>query len=105
MTIPLWLDIGGLRVVHACWDASQMEVLRPVLSATGALTVDALRAGTAAGSAVHDAIEVVLKGPEIRLGSGGAFCDPDVLCVGAAPRRPGPVGNLVEPLAPETRPL
>ncbi len=21
MTLPLWLDLGGLRVVHACWDA------------------------------------------------------------------------------------
>ena len=26
-TFPMWLDLGGLRVVHACWDESSFEVL------------------------------------------------------------------------------
>ena len=26
-TIPLWLDLGGLRVVHACWHPASMAVL------------------------------------------------------------------------------
>src|SRR5262245_49109162 len=26
-TMPLWLDLDGLRVVHACWDPANMAVL------------------------------------------------------------------------------
>ena len=26
-TIPIWLDLGGLRVVHACWDVPSIEHL------------------------------------------------------------------------------
>ena len=25
-TLPIWLDLEGLRVVHACWDASSIEL-------------------------------------------------------------------------------
>jgi len=30
-TLPLWLDLGGLRMVHACWHQESMDVLRPLL--------------------------------------------------------------------------
>jgi hypothetical protein len=30
-TLPLWVDLGGLRVVHACWHEASMEILRPLL--------------------------------------------------------------------------
>ena len=28
-TLPLWLDLGGLRVVHACWHQPSMDRLLP----------------------------------------------------------------------------
>jgi hypothetical protein len=28
MTRPMWLDLGGLRIVHACWAAEAIEGLR-----------------------------------------------------------------------------
>ena len=27
-TQPLWLDLGGLRVVHACWHDDSIDVVR-----------------------------------------------------------------------------
>jgi hypothetical protein len=70
-TLPLWLelDLDGarLRVVHACWSAEQIAVLAPLLSATGTLTVDAVQATARKDSAEHNALEVVLKGPEVNL--------------------------------------
>ena len=33
MGLPLWLDLPGLRVVHACWHDGYMDKLRPRLSA------------------------------------------------------------------------
>ena len=27
MTLPLWLDLPGIRVVHACWHADYMKTL------------------------------------------------------------------------------
>ena len=29
-TLPLWLDLGGVRVVHACWHEPSMRVVRAV---------------------------------------------------------------------------
>jgi hypothetical protein len=26
-TLPLWLDLGGIRVVHACWHQASIELL------------------------------------------------------------------------------
>jgi hypothetical protein len=35
-TIPMWLDLGGLRVVHACWHEPSMRKLEPHLTRTAA---------------------------------------------------------------------
>ena len=29
MTLPLWLDLDAIRVVHACWHPQSMQVLEP----------------------------------------------------------------------------
>ena len=68
-TLPLWLDLGGVRVVHACWDPASMAVL-----GDGALTEELVAAPE--GSAPYEAIEVVLKGPEIHMG-GAEYYDND----------------------------
>ncbi len=28
MTLPMWLEIDGIRVVHACWDTNSFELLK-----------------------------------------------------------------------------
>jgi diadenosine tetraphosphatase ApaH/serine/threonine PP2A family protein phosphatase len=29
--LPLWLELGGLRVVHACWHGASLAALRGIL--------------------------------------------------------------------------
>ena len=67
MTLPLWLDLGGIRVIHACWHEGSMT---NVLAATGSdrlSTVDHIVEATTRGSDLYEAVEVLLKGPEISL--------------------------------------
>lgn len=76
-SLPLWLDLDGLRVVHACWNHAAMDVLTPWLSADGSITYALMVEGSRKGSAEYEAIEIVLKGPEIELPEGVAYCDKD----------------------------
>ena len=68
--IPLWLDLGGLRVVHACWSASDITHLETVLDDGPdghTLNDQAVIDGTTRGHRTYDAIENVLKGPEVDM--------------------------------------
>jgi len=68
-TVPLWLDLAGVRVVHACWDPVSMARL-----GGPTLTDEMITAPT--GSPLYDALEIVLKGPEIPL-DGRCYRDKD----------------------------
>ncbi|MFP3901927.1 MAG: metallophosphoesterase [Acidimicrobiia bacterium] len=68
-TLPMWLDLGGLRIVHACWHPASMDVL-----GDGTLTREIVSAEK--GDPLDEAVEVVLKGPEIHMG-GHAYIDKD----------------------------
>ena len=68
MEIPLWLDLGGIRVVHACWNKEQMDALDPLLGEDDELTVEAVVRMSRKGSPEYDAVETLLKGPEIDMG-------------------------------------
>jgi hypothetical protein len=74
-TLPLWLDLPGLRVVHACWHEASMQVLRPVLGLDQTLTDAAIVSGSRPGHPVFQALEVVCKGPEVALPPGTVFKD------------------------------
>ena len=67
MTIPLWLDLGGLRVVHACWSEPDMSALSGFVGAGSVLTEDLVVMGSEKDSAPYVAIERLLKGPEISM--------------------------------------
>jgi hypothetical protein len=73
--LPLWLDLPGLRVVHACWHQDSMDVLRPLLGRDQTLTDEAVLLGSRKGHPVYEAIEVVCKGPEVPLPPGISFED------------------------------
>ena len=74
-TLPLWLDLGGVRVVHACWHEESMNVLRPLLGPGQTLTAEAIHQGSLEGHPVFEALEVVCKGPEVPLPAGVSFTD------------------------------
>ena len=67
MTIPMWLDLDGVRVVHACWSAEHIDHLGTVSGPGNTLTEQTVIEATTKGAATYDAIETVLKGPEIDL--------------------------------------
>ena len=65
--LPLWLDLDGLRVVHACWSDAHIELLRTSLGGDALLDDAAVVLAGTRGTAEYDAIEVILKGPEVDL--------------------------------------
>jgi hypothetical protein len=75
--LPVWLELPGLCVVHACWHESSRAALMPYLDKAGCLTEEGLLESHRVGSAAHAAVEILLKGPEERLPAGIHFCDKD----------------------------
>lgn len=76
-TIPLWLDMGSIRIVHACWNDEYMRMLQPLLGTGQTLTEDLLLASNKEGTEAFVALETLCKGPEISLPNGSAFFDKD----------------------------
>lgn len=76
-SLPVYLDLGDLRVVHACWDPESIDVLAPRLGPGNTLTDDLLVDCCHKGRDEFDAIETLLKGREIRLPEGASFRDKD----------------------------
>jgi hypothetical protein len=76
-TLPIWLDLPDLRVVHACWHDASREALMPFLDNAGRFTEEGVLESYRHGSAAHAAVEILLKGPEERLPAGIHFSDKD----------------------------
>ena len=72
--LPLWLELEGLRIVHACWDDREMARFGPGIDepflqrAWGSWDY-------AQQSAEFLAVETLLKGPEIELPAGNLYRD------------------------------
>ena len=76
-TLPLWLDLGGLRVVHACWHPASLAVLDKWVTPGAPLSDAFLLAACTRGTEAYEAVDVVLKGPELHLGPDRAWRDPE----------------------------
>jgi hypothetical protein len=76
-TLPLWLDLGGLRVAHACWHPPSLAVLDKWVTPGQPVTDEFLLEANTPGTEAFTAVEIVLKGPEVRLGDDLAFVDPE----------------------------
>jgi len=74
-TLPVALDAENFRVVHACWDAGNLEELRLATEQFGAMTEEFLHHATRENDPVFEAIERVLKGPEMQLPEGIVLTD------------------------------
>ena len=68
-SLPLWIELDGLRVIHACWDEQQLKRLETE-HAGQILTPDLLRKASSKGCWEYDAIETLLKGVELPLPEG-----------------------------------
>jgi hypothetical protein len=78
-TIPLWLDLGGLRVVHACWHEPSMKAVDRELDSNRISTDVQFADASTKGHPLYDAIETLLKGPELSLTDRGqpSYLDKD----------------------------
>lgn len=74
-TLPLWLDLPELRVVHACWHAGYIDTLRPWLTSDNQMTPETLVAASRPGHPVFLAAEGLTKGLEIPLPAPYSFLD------------------------------
>lgn len=69
--LPMYLDLGALRCVHACWDGRSLERLAgQTLEDEDFLKLTATRT-----TVEYQAVEIILKGPEVRLMPGQKFRD------------------------------
>ena len=75
MTLPLWLDLPGIRVVHACWHDGYMNQLRPFLTPANQLTPELLVSASRSGRMEYVAVEGLTKGLEVRLPDSHSFKD------------------------------
>jgi hypothetical protein len=71
-TLPLWLDLEGFRVVHACWDVRMRAQLegRPIND-------EFLYSACLEDGELFEPVETLLKGKEAKLPSGITFTDKD----------------------------
>ncbi|MFP8965645.1 metallophosphoesterase [Pokkaliibacter sp. CJK22405] len=76
-TLPLYLELDELRVIHACWHPSHIEVMDDLTHTSAQLTPELLARASQPGDAVYDAVEVLLKGLEMELPSDTSYLDKD----------------------------
>lgn len=82
-TLPLWrtlkLNGGRARVVHACWHKPSMRVVRAACGGKRLSTGQQWTLATDRSSDLYQAVEILLKGPELALESYGlpGFTDKD----------------------------
>jgi Calcineurin-like phosphoesterase len=74
-TLPLWLDLGDLRVVHACWHQASIDLLLKAMGSGQRLTDEMIVRGSRSGDPIYKALETVCKGPEVDLPAGISFKD------------------------------
>lgn len=76
-TLPMWLDLDGLRVVHACWDDKAIATIKAARPNNHKITTEFLHAACEEGNALFDSVEIILKGKEAALPEGTSFADKD----------------------------
>jgi hypothetical protein len=76
-TLPMWLDLDGLRVVHACWDERHINTIGNSLPKQGEIKNGFLQSACKKGGSLYAPVEVVLKGKEASLPEDLFFEDKD----------------------------
>lgn len=74
-TLPLWLDLEGIRVVHACWDPLFISLVKEEENGGSWLSDELLYNACQKDSLPYQAIETLLKGKEVKLPEGHHYAD------------------------------
>lgn len=76
-SLPLWLDIDDIRIVHAYWNEQQQNNLKPFINSQNSFTDTGIIESAQHGSIAFNAAELLLKGLELPLPEGYYFDDAD----------------------------
>jgi len=77
-TLPMWLDLKGLRAVHACWDENAIrQIQKSRKPGHGEIDDEFLQSACRKDQPLFGPVETVLKGKETRLPPGASFADKD----------------------------
>ena len=74
-TLPLWIDLKAVRIVHACWHLPSMDYLAPLMEPDHTLTDELVMLGSRQSHPAYAAVEIICKGPEVKLPEGISFRD------------------------------
>lgn len=74
-TLPATLDLDGLRIVHACWNPTAISVIDSAIEELGSYSAAFLKLATQKRHSLFNAIECVMKGPELNLPEGMTVTD------------------------------
>ena len=69
-SLPVAIETHSFRIVHACWNSECLQQIDTALRQFGRFTPEFLKKAVCSGDQVFDAIECVLKGPELALPDG-----------------------------------
>lgn len=76
-TLPVFLDLKDIFVIHAFWCPESIATAMPHLNTDNTLPLQAYVDLADEGSAFYRAIELLLKGPELQLPDQVSFYDPN----------------------------
>ncbi len=74
-TLPVYLDLPGLRVVHACWHPRSLEIIANCIDPQQRILEEAWSTLCQQGTEPCEAVEILLKGLEVRLPNGLEYTD------------------------------
>ena len=74
-TLPLWLELDDVCIVHACWSEAAIAFLAPMMERPGVLPDELYPDSARKGTPVCDAVKELCKGPELTVAD--PFIDKD----------------------------
>jgi len=74
-SLPLYIDFGDIRAIHACWNEQAINNIKPYLTATMQLKNQYWAEVFDKQKPLYHLIETLLKGPELSLPEGASFLD------------------------------
>lgn len=74
LNLPLWIELDGLRLVHACWDEPSIDVIKK-RRPDGRLRVEDLEEVALKQTPFAKAVEALTSGPEVLLPGEFSFHD------------------------------
>jgi hypothetical protein len=76
-TLPVYLDLPGLRAIHACWHPEYITEIQQFLNPDQSIKAEAWVQSARKGSHAYELMETLLKGVETDLPEGISYLDKD----------------------------